>query len=372
VTNPPESGILTFTSSCGGTTTLSAPFPSQISYTISGINATGGNCNVVATFSADPSCTISESYTAPAGCASVSLNCPDYANVSTSPTTACSNQTYYLDVANTACAGQIFLTVEGNYGSSFPDEISWTLTSLATGSIIASGDYLANGQAFTLNLPAIDPLVQGTIFRLDAFDVLGDGFDGTGGFIQVKQGGVILGMTLDATLFDNVYTIFGANISISPATITVTTPAGNVVQTVQNCNDFAFQLVSKIPISAIRSMRHLPWTVTCNTTGATLASGSNTLTVYPTLPSSSNDVVSIQYNTSTCDWEVTGNNDCDAGDIGTIFTISPNPTSLTNTACTGGNQVFDVTYIGVGGGPNCCSTGGSTYSYSNQRSLRTW
>jgi hypothetical protein len=90
-----------------------------------------------------------------------------------------------------------------------------------------------------------------------------------------------------------------------------------------------------------------------------LASGSNTLTVYPTLPSSSNDVVSIQYNTSTCDWEVTGNNDCDAGDIGTIFTISPDPASLTNTACTGGNQVFDVTYIGVGGGPNCCLTGGT-------------
>ena len=359
VTNPPESGILTFTSSCGGTTTVSAPFGSQISYTISGINAAGGTCNVVASFSADPSCTITESYTAPAACASVSLNCPDYADASTSPTTACSNQTYYLDVANTACAGQIFLTVEGNYGSLYQDEISWSLTSVTTGNTIASGDYFLDGQSFALNLPAIDPVAQGTIFRLDVFDILGDGFDGTGGFVQVKQGGVVLGITLDATLFDNVYTIFGANISISPATITVTTPAGNVVQTVQNCNDFRVPISIENPNFCNTINATLPWTVTCNSTGATLASGSNTLTVYPTLPTSSNDVVSIQYNTSTCDWEVTGNNDCDAGDIGTIFTISPDPASLTNTACIGGTQTFDLTYIGVGGGPNCCSTGGT-------------
>jgi hypothetical protein len=120
-----------------------------------------------------------------------------------------------------------------------------------------------------------------------------------------------------------------------------------------------FRFPNLMPQGVCRINATLPWTVTCNSTGATLASGSNTLTVYPTLPNSTNDVVSIQYNTSTCDWEVSGNNDCDAADIGTIFTISPNPASLTNTACTGGNQVFDVTYIGVGGGPNCCSTGGT-------------
>jgi hypothetical protein len=216
----------------------------------------------VATFSADPSCTITESYSAPAACASVSLNCPDYANSSTSPTTACSNQTYYLDVANTACAGQIFLTVEGNYGSSFPDEISWTLTSLATGNIIASGDYLANGQAFTLNLPAIDPLVQGTIFRLDAFDILGDGFDGTGGFIHVKQGSTIIGGPLNSDFFSNIFTIFGANISISPATITVTTPAGNVVQTVHNCNDFRVPISIENPNFCNTISATLPWSVT--------------------------------------------------------------------------------------------------------------
>jgi hypothetical protein len=359
VTNPPESGILTITSSCGGTTTVSAPFGSQISYTISSINATGGNCNVVASFSADASCTITESYTAPAACASVSLNCPDYANASTSPTTACSNQTYYLDVANTACAGQIFLTVEGNYGSAWGNEISWTVSSNLSGITLASGIGNTSGSNFSINYGPFDPLVHGSIFTLDVADAIGDGFDGVNGQIYVTQGGNTIGGPIVGEIGSGASSIFGANISISPATITVSTPAGNVVQTVQNCNDFRVPISIENPNFCNTINATLPWSVTCNSSGATLSSGSNTLTVYPKLPSSSNDVVSIQFNTSTCDWEVAGNNDCDAGDIGTIFTISPNPTSLANTVCTGGNQVFDVTYIGLGGGPNCCSTGGA-------------
>ena len=358
VTNPPESGILTFTSSCGGTTTLSSPFPSQISYSISGINATGGNCNVVATFSADPSCTITESYTAPASCASVSLNCPDYANVSGSPTTACSNQTYYLEVANTACNGLINLTILGNYGSVDAGEITWQLVSLATNMAVALGGPGVNGGAINVPVLGINPITSGNIFRLDVFDSFGDGFNGTGGTISVVQGTTTIGGPIQGNFGAFVSSIFGANVSISAATITVTTPAGNVVQTVQNCNDFRVPISIENPNFCNTINATLPWTVTCNSTGATLASGSNTLTVYPTLPSSSNDVVSILYNTTTCDWEISGNNDCDAGDIGTIFSISPNPTTLNNTACTGGNQVFDVTYIGVSGGPNCCSTGG--------------
>ena len=359
VTNPPQSGILTFTSSCGGTTTVSAPFPSQISYTITGINAAAGSCNVVASFSADPSCTITEAYIAPSACASVSLNCPDYANTSTSPTVACSNQTYYLDVVNTACAGQIFFTVAGNYGSLYGNEISWTVTSNLSGSVLASGFGNTSSANFTTAFGPFNPAIHGTIFTLNVNDAFGDGFDGTGGVIRVLQGNAIIAGPIAGEIGFGASTIFGANISISPATITISTPSGNVIQTVQNCNDF------RVPISIENAnfcntiSATLPWIVTCNTSGATLATGSNTLTVYPTLPTSTNDVVSIQYNTSACNWEVTGNNDCDAGDIGTIFTISPNPSTLSATGCIGGNQDFDVTYIGLGGGPNCCSTGGA-------------
>jgi hypothetical protein len=313
----------------------------------------------VATFSADPSCTITESYTAPASCASVSLNCPDYANTSSSPTTACSNQTYYLDVANTACGGQLFFTVSGNFGSSFGNEISWAVFSNSTNAILAQGNWFSSPLIFSVDFGPFDPIITGNILRLEVYDTFGDGFTGVGGFIQVTQGSQIIVGPIQGDFGDISTSIFGANANISPATITVTTPAGNVVQTIQNCNDF------RVPISIENSNfcntinATLPWTVTCNGTGATLASGSNTLTVYPTLPSSSNDVVSILYNTSTCAWEVTGNNDCDAGDIGTIFTISPNPTTLTSTSCSGGNQTFDLTYLGLSGGPNCCSTGGT-------------
>ena len=359
VTNPPESGILSLTSSCGGTTTLTAPFSNPINYTISSINAVSGSCNVVATFSADPTCSLSSPYTAPAACASVSLNCPDYANSSSSPTTACSNQTYYLDVANTVCAGQTFFSVAGNYGSQFGDEISWTVSSNLSGTTLASGIGNLSGANFNFSFGPFNPAIHGTIFTLNVLDSFGDGFNGVNGQIYVSQGGGIVGGPIAGAIGFGGSTIFGLNISISPATITVTTPAGNVVQTVQNCNDFRVPISIENPNFCNTINVTLPWSVTCNSTGAVLASGSNSLIVYPTLPNSSNDVVSIQYNSITCDWDVTGNNDCDAGDIGTIFTISPDPASLTNTGCTGGNQVFDVNYIGIGGGPNCCSTGGT-------------
>jgi hypothetical protein len=193
---------------------------------------------VVATFSADPTCSLSSPYTAPAACASVSLNCPDYANSSSSPTTACSNQTYYLDVANTVCAGQTFFSVAGNYGSQFGDEISWTVSSNLSGTTLASGIGNLSGANFNFSFGPFNPAIHGTIFTLNVLDSFGDGFNGVNGQIYVSQGGGIVGGPVAGAIGFGGSTIFGLNISISPATITVITPAGNVVQTVQNCNDF--------------------------------------------------------------------------------------------------------------------------------------
>ena len=66
--NPPSSGTLTVSSSCGGIQTFNAPFSSPINYVFSDLTANGNNCTVTATFSAAPSCTASSSYTAPAPC----------------------------------------------------------------------------------------------------------------------------------------------------------------------------------------------------------------------------------------------------------------------------------------------------------------
>ena len=136
------------------------------------------------------------------------------------------------------------------------------------------------------------------------------------------------------------------------------TPAGPSVQTMDNCRDF------RVPLSIDNTnfcntiQATLPWTITCNTSGAVLATGSNTLTVYPNIPVESNDIVSINWDSSTCDWEVSPNNDCDQADIGSVFTISPNPSTLNYGFCQNGTQNFTVTYNGLGAGPDCCETGG--------------
>jgi gliding motility-associated-like protein len=68
-TNPPTTGTLTVTSSCGGTQTFNAPFTSPAVYTLNNLPANGSSCNITAKFSADAACTFSKSYTAPASCA---------------------------------------------------------------------------------------------------------------------------------------------------------------------------------------------------------------------------------------------------------------------------------------------------------------
>ncbi len=69
-TNPPSSGTLTVTNSCGNSLTFNAPFNSSVNYDFTGLTADGNNCNVSATFSADNTCTNSASYNAPASCQS--------------------------------------------------------------------------------------------------------------------------------------------------------------------------------------------------------------------------------------------------------------------------------------------------------------
>jgi gliding motility-associated-like protein len=69
VTNPPSTGTLTITSSCGGSTTVSMPWSTSINYTLPGLTPTGGACNLTAVFSADPTCTLTIPYTSPPSCA---------------------------------------------------------------------------------------------------------------------------------------------------------------------------------------------------------------------------------------------------------------------------------------------------------------
>jgi gliding motility-associated-like protein len=65
--NPPTTGTLTVTSSCGGSQTFNAPFGTTANYNLTGLNSTGAGCTVTASFSAT-ACTATANYTAPAAC----------------------------------------------------------------------------------------------------------------------------------------------------------------------------------------------------------------------------------------------------------------------------------------------------------------
>ncbi|MEN9303728.1 MAG: hypothetical protein RL264_2157 [Bacteroidota bacterium] len=65
---PPATGTLTVTNSCGGSQTFNAPFVSPLAYNLTNLNANGAACNITATFSALPTCTRTQPYTAPSPC----------------------------------------------------------------------------------------------------------------------------------------------------------------------------------------------------------------------------------------------------------------------------------------------------------------
>ena len=102
----------------------------------------------------------------------------------------------------------------------------------------------------------------------------------------------------------------------------------------------------------------MPWNITCDLTGDVLSSGVHTVVIYPQVPTGSADLVDITWNTGTCQWDVIAQNDCDQLDIGSIFTITPDPLAWPANTCTDGTQDFTIDYLGVQGSPDCCATGG--------------
>ena len=109
--NPPTTGTLTVSSSCGGTQTFNAPFSSPLAYSLSGLPANGAGCTVTATFSANTSCALTQNFTAPSSC-----NC-SISGITATPTSCSSNQ-YSLggniSFANAPATGT--LTITGSCG----------------------------------------------------------------------------------------------------------------------------------------------------------------------------------------------------------------------------------------------------------------
>ncbi|MFN6036875.1 MAG: hypothetical protein ACK452_00275, partial [Bacteroidota bacterium] len=256
-----------------------------------------------------------------------SQNCPGYSTTVTSPSVTCGNQPYYFQVNNTACNGTITFTVVGNYGSLYANEITWNVTSNLTNAIVAQGGPGTNNGTINVTVGPLNPAVTGTIFTLRIFDSFGDGFNGNGGTISVTQSGTTIAGPITGNFGAQSQVIFGANVNISPVTVTINTPSGPVTSVVSNCQNINVPITIQNNNFCSTILVNLPWTITCNSTGTVLASGTFPLTVYPKVPTSASDLVSISWNSSNCTWNVTPNNGCTAANIGNIFSISPNPST---------------------------------------------
>jgi gliding motility-associated-like protein len=297
-------------------------------------------------------------------------NCPEYANQASSATETCGNQLYYLEVLNTACNGFVTFNIVGNYGSSYGSEITWEVVSNTSGNIVASGGPGTDGGSINVVVGPLDPSVEGTIFNLLVYDSWGDGFNGTGGIIQATSSSGTVLADIDGNFGAQSNQYFTSSIEISSATIDITTPSGVVSETMGNCQDFNVELTLVnnnfcTPISV-----DLPWEITCDVTGAIISNGTHTIMVYPQVPTQGSDVVSIAWNASSCSWDVSPNNDCDLLDLGTLFSISPDPTTLTP-YCSNGTESFTVDYIGFASGPNCCQTAGPLTPITYNSNLNT-
>jgi len=94
-TNPPTTGTLTITNSCGGTpVVINPPFVSPAVYSFNGLTSNGANCSITAVFSANSTCTLTQTYTAPPACAVICA----ISSVTAVPT-ACNNSTQQYSVS---------------------------------------------------------------------------------------------------------------------------------------------------------------------------------------------------------------------------------------------------------------------------------
>lgn len=169
VTDPPSAGTLTITNSCGGTPiVLNPPFASSIPYTFSNLTANGSNCTVSATFSADPTCTGSVNYAAPAPC-SVPVCNMDFLQADIG---ACDNATNTFDISgfvefsNAPSNGQLIIeTCNGQqavFNAPFVSPINYSILDITSdGAACDVTAYFTNAVTCTntVSFTAPDPCV---------------------------------------------------------------------------------------------------------------------------------------------------------------------------------------------------------------------
>ena len=343
VTTPPVTGDLVLEDCDGGLATIaSAPFNnSSYPFLLSGLSADAGPCELQAYFTSEAACSQTLSYDAPS-CVS---NCPEYELQASSGSEACGNQMYWLEIENLGCNGFISFEVIGNYGSLWADEISWNVISNLSGNVLAQGGPGLNAAPINVLIGPLDPATEGEFYTLNIVDAFGDGFNGEGGSIELQQNGVTLTNPITGNFGAMGMTVAQAAVDVSSTTLSVNTPSGTVTNITSNCLDHEVGIMLANNNFCTPIEVDLPWNIKCDITGGLISSGVQTITVYPQIPTSSGDLVSVIWNTTTCSWEISPNNDCSELDVGSIFTISPDPSSP-DSYCSDGTENFYVSTWG--------------------------
>ncbi|MFM7769988.1 MAG: hypothetical protein ACKO8Q_05460, partial [Bacteroidota bacterium] len=140
-TNPPASGTLTVSSSCGGSVNVPAPWVSPLSYTLPGLPSNGAPCTITATFSADILCTLNQTITAPASCI------PQCTITASNSGNVCAGTPVVLNASSVAGATDYTWTGPNGYSASGQNVVlvgtsglmSGTYTVTATGTATCTG-----------------------------------------------------------------------------------------------------------------------------------------------------------------------------------------------------------------------------------------
>jgi gliding motility-associated-like protein len=141
--NPPTTGTMTVTNSCGGSQVFNAPFTSPIAYSLPGLTANGANCTVSASFSDTSDCAASANYIAP-----LSPSAPT-ASVTVQPT--CTTPTGTI-VVTAPTGASIQYSIGGAYQS------SGTFSGLAPGSYNVTAQDTATGCISSATVLVVNPI----------------------------------------------------------------------------------------------------------------------------------------------------------------------------------------------------------------------
>jgi gliding motility-associated-like protein len=178
-TNPPSTGTLTITNSCGGTQTFNAPFASPAAYNFTGLTSNGGPCSITAAFSANAACTISQNYTAPANCIPPCLITNLNATIGSCQPNNTFPVTGTFTYNNNPGTGTVVVTVTNSAGSQtqtfnppFVNNQTYNFnitTNVSNGSPVTVTVAFSNAPACTLSVNSTSPPACGCVADIGTF-----------------------------------------------------------------------------------------------------------------------------------------------------------------------------------------------------------